>query len=277
LWANILTRRRGYLIGVAYTLVDLGFNFMSGSRETTLIPLICILMTYIIYRRRLPWKFILVLLPLVMIAIGFMDRYRQHLYKTATATNRIDFNEIRRGISKAVYDTEQEGGISETILRGVARFDDMQSIARIHYGVPDEVDYLRGETFKLILPGFVPRALWPDKPSLIVPANRWFFTREYGSSPLTTVGEGYLNYGYPGVVFAALICAIALQLTNRFMTSILYNTACIPVYVVAVAIVARIHTAALCSLLTTFPKLICLALLVHLFTRRRRSAEQLSA
>jgi hypothetical protein len=271
-WANIFARRKGYLLGFGYAAFDFLYNFASGSRESTIIPLIAILMTFVVYRRRLPWKTLLIVLPFIMLMLGFMDRYRNKLNETALSSSKIDIAEITSSLAKASLRTEEQGGLYMVALTGISRFDDLQSIARIHNGVPNEVDYLRGETYNLILPGFVPRFLWPDKPTIIVSINLWFFTGDYGSSPLTIMGEGYLNFGYPGVALAALLSAVAIQLGNRIISGMLYNTACIPVYAVAIGIVARIHTAAAAVLLTTFPKLIALALLVHLFTRRRRRA-----
>jgi hypothetical protein len=68
--------------------------------------------------------------------------------------------------------------------------------------VPGIVDYQRGATLTNAITGLVPRFLWPDKPVLNLgefATQVIFQSQSVSNSPLTDVGEFYLNFGVAGV------------------------------------------------------------------------------
>jgi hypothetical protein len=83
-------------------------------------------------------------------------------------------------------------------------------------------EFQHGATYAAMPAWFVPRALWEDKPS--GGGNTWFTStyvpRFYGpekvETSLSAIGEGYGNFGLPGVAMAGgLIALIASALTRN--------------------------------------------------------------
>ena len=74
--------------------------------------------------------------------------------------------------------------------------------------VPVHVAYARGEVLLSLLYPFVPRLLWPGKPQTGGYENIRRFTAlpqfENTSINISPLGEGYVNFGYGGVLFALL-------------------------------------------------------------------------
>jgi hypothetical protein len=132
--------------------------------------------------------------------------------------------------------------------------------------------YEEGETYARIPASLVPRALWPEKPKVIRPINEWFFHREGGQSPVTTVGEGYLNFGVLGVVLAGIVGALLLRLAEFPVIWCLRNVAVLPVYVGLIGVCSRLHTQPFAIWVTSFPKAILFAFLVYVLTKSRNAA-----
>ena len=95
---------------------------------------------------------------------------------------------------------------------------------------PSEIDYLRGDTYKILLSKIVPRIFWKDKPSDDL-ANK--IGREYKvlndndfstSWNLPIINEAYINYGIYGVIIITFILGIIVRLfSETFSVNNFYN------------------------------------------------------
>ena len=266
LFAAALTRNLNWAVAGAYFIADFTWNFLSGSRERTVMPFIAMLLVYIVHRNRIPWKGLAIMLLPAILLMGFMDVYRQTVRRFADV-DRISFTQVMQALVSA-RDRSESVGLGATFIIGMGRISDLEPIAEVYRNVPDVQPYLMGETYERIPASLVPRALWPDKPVVSFGINEWFFRHEGGSSPLTVMGEGYLNYGWFGVVLAAIVIAIMLRLMDRFMLRSVNNIAVLPVYMGFVALSARLHTQSLSMWIGGFIKLIGVAIVMHLLTKR---------
>jgi hypothetical protein len=266
--ATMLTGRLNKFIGIGYILVDLFWNFASGGREQTIVPVLAVVATYIVYRNRIPWKAILISIVPGLLLLGFMDYYR-YAVRESQGTTSFSVGGMISAIGTATRATEDQG-IQQTILRGVARVNDLDSVAAMYSWVPESLPYQNGETYARIPIALVPRMFWPDKPPVMMPINEFFFRYEGGSSPTTTMGEGWLNFGIAGVVLAGFLSAVILHLTELFVVRFLWNAAILPVYIGAIAILARMNAQPMAVWVTAVPKVMLLVVIVHLITRPRR-------
>jgi hypothetical protein len=245
-----------------YTLMDFGYQFISGSRQRTLTVPIVILITYFVYIRRVPLK-----IPFAGI-IGFMDLYR-YAIRDYAETNRISLYAVVTAINRATEISEKQG-IDKIILGGVGRLNGLEPLCAIVLWVPQQQPYLNGETYERIIPAFVPRFMWKDKPFTTMTINEWFFRREGGSSGVTNMGEGYLNFGIVGVILAAALYAIVVRGVDNLIVGFLRNSAVLPVYVGTMAILAYQHHQPYSVILPSMVKILMLVILVHLLTRPGR-------
>src|SRR5207247_1918927 len=172
-----------------YLALEFLWNFFSGSRERALIVFITVAGTYVVCRRRIPVKLLTAGALASLFLIGFMEYYRYAVGNSADAAT-IEASTIQESLRTA-RETSRDSGMERTLVVGLSRLSDLDSIAAIHLWVPSSVDYLGGETYAGIFTALVPRFLWPDKPLTIMPINNWFYTSEVGSSPTTTMGEAY--------------------------------------------------------------------------------------
>ncbi|MBN8826815.1 MULTISPECIES: hypothetical protein [unclassified Spirosoma] len=98
------------------------------------------------------------------------------------------------------------------LFRSSVRFNQGILIGSAMAKVPTYEEYARGEVLLSFVYPFVPRFLWPDKPLAGGFANIKRFTTlpqlENTSMNLSPIGEGYVNFGYGGVLFAWLYGAV---------------------------------------------------------------------
>jgi len=87
---------------------------------------------------------------------------------------------------------------------------------------PDVEPYRMGDTLKVTLFGFIPRALWPEKPIgigkeitkyLVGP----FYEPTHGYSAATTIlGDFYLNFGWVGIVLGGFVIGFACRVVLEY-------------------------------------------------------------
>ncbi len=89
-----------------------------------------------------------------------------------------------------------------------ARFNQGIMIGSAMANVPMHEPYANGEVLLSFLYPFAPRLLWPNKPQTGGHENIRRFTSlpqsENTSINLSPIGEGYVNFGYGGILFAGL-------------------------------------------------------------------------
>ncbi len=109
---------------------------------------------------------------------------------------------------------------NEKLLEGFSRSGD-ESLERVLRMTPSVVPFWNGKTYEHIPYIFIPRFLWPTKPS----RHFWHeFGIKYGylseddwqtSVAVSFLAEGYMNFGYAGLYGIAAIFAIILAIAER--------------------------------------------------------------
>jgi hypothetical protein len=264
-FAAALTRKLNWAIAGTYVFADFMWNFTSGSREKTVTPFLVMLFVYVVYRNRVPWKFLILSALPALLLLGFMDLYRSTVFRFSDV-DRISFSQVMYALTRA-KGTSESAGMGATLAIGINRLNDLEPISEIYRNVPEMHPYLDGETYAMIPMSLVPRALWPDKPKVAIGINNWFFRHDIGSSPITVMGEGFLNFGWPGVLLAAAASALILRLIDRLMVRFVNNLAMLPVYIGFVAYCARVHTQPMMMWISSLIKVIAVALVVHMLTQ----------
>ncbi len=96
---------------------------------------------------------------------------------------------------------------------------------------PLEIDYLKGETYKILYSKFIPRILWPSKPNDDL-ANR--IGRKYNelnkddyntSWNLPIINEAYINYGFLGITLIMFVLGFVVRLFTNFFSVSNFNNA----------------------------------------------------
>jgi len=116
-----------------------------------------------------------------------------------------------------------ERDVTDATSSAISRTDLIHQFAHIYSLTPEIVPFQYGDTYSYFAVAFIPRVIWPDKP-MAGGANDFFavaygITSEEGVKRVTfgvsLLGEGYINFGAPGVVFIMALQGVILILLQH--------------------------------------------------------------
>jgi hypothetical protein len=212
---------KGLLAGVL--VLDVGHSFLfSSMRGEVAYPIFMVGLAYLM-RKAITRRGVLVIgcllvgIALVYTSLGEMRKYR------VMGTQRI--TTIREGTVPGYSEgvTIDSGGVGSSILTLIARgcqYGQLSQVARI----VDEEGFYEGETLRYLTYAFIPRAIWPEKPTIA--PGQWFAAKighaqlvgenRYSNSiNMTVAGELYLNFGWTAAILGMVVLGAAFAFVWR--------------------------------------------------------------
>lgn len=227
--ARLRHQSRFALVLLAVLLpLTMALNFLTGIKELILAPLAVVVLTFIVYRRQLQLRWV----ALGVIALAL-------LYPTAQFWRDVVLVKNTRGVSdvlarpgpaldrtwRFLLSTSPFSYFEEGIEATGRRLDAVGIAAVIIRDTPEVSPFQYGRTLALLPITYIPRAIWPDKPTITI--GRWI-TKTYryrgheipSSTGPSWIGEFYLNFGIPGIMLGML----GLGLLIRFAHASLFRS-----------------------------------------------------
>lgn len=174
-----------------------GTFLTNGGREQALLIIICSVIIWIIRDSKIKFSVLIISGVLVIFLIGFLGSFRNSSYTGAKSSS---FE------TSSLTDFLVDQGVKKLSQRNW----EFNSLLPILAYVPEQVNYLYGETFAGLVVSPVPRSIWPGKPyvSLGRRAGAIFFNLDLVSIPAGPLGEAYWNFGVFGVAVIFLLFGI---------------------------------------------------------------------
>ena len=220
------------LLILAYVFIALVVGISSGWLGSFVgLGVICVIV-YTHERRRLPLAAALIVLPVILFFQPGKAAFRERYWRVNSTDSYSDSYSERIGFwvknSWNMWDdaiTDRTGEQGKLLANAtLSRFSLLQQTANVMELTPDSVPYQYGSLYSYIAVTFIPRFMWPDKPS-VNDANHWYQV-SYGltepgnlssvSIAVGTVAESYINFGWLGPVFIMLPLGIFLGSFQRF-------------------------------------------------------------
>jgi hypothetical protein len=178
-------------------------------------------------RRNLPWKtLILTTLLLLFLQVG-KNEFRGQYWGEETNAGTIERVQfwIARSASLWGDALQSQDRVSSLQLasKSLERASLLMQVAHVLEMTPSQVPFQEGQTYRFMAVTFVPRLFWPDKPS-INEANKFYqvaygLTTERGlqgvSIAVGSLAEGFINFGWAGVIGIMLLLGIVLGIYQR--------------------------------------------------------------
>ena len=213
------SRAHGLLL-TCLTGIELAFGFASGYKGNVLTPVFLLLLVYAYYREQLPKRVLFVsatIFVLVLIPANLL-----HREELSTGTGVSGVAAQTSGAVAASLRLPLEERLSILGQWSSVRFRNLDSVALILQKTPTPYPYLEGKYY-VIAPAatFVPRVLWPAKPTFDLGLQ---FSRTYRrlppsirtSTPITHVGGLYMNFGWLGIMAGMTLLGIASSLLFKW-------------------------------------------------------------
>ena len=214
-----------------YGLVVLtaGRGISTGSLEAALVPVGVLFLVKWLYTRRMALAPILVTIFMVLFLSPVKSDYREKVwYGAAPETAEMSAPEktlfwIRQATEYWSDTLAGSRDFTEATASATSRADFIHQVAHIHALTPSVIPYQYGETYSYFLVAFIPRVLWPDKPTA-GNANGFFgvtygITTEEGAKTtafgVSLLGEAFINFGWYGVVLIMLLQGIIISVLEH--------------------------------------------------------------
>ncbi len=178
----------------------------TGMLENALMPLVLMLAVRWHATRKMPWVAILAGLVLFGVLNPAKSEYRRQVWYSG---EEYGFNESLsvwgEAVEGEIQGSVEQGMWQEVIRETLARFDLVHRFVYVREMTPSYVPYYRGETYSYFLYAWIPRLIWPDKPSASAANQRidvdYAFKYEWQDSTISIgqLPEAYANFGIIGI------------------------------------------------------------------------------
>lgn len=231
-----------------YIAVALGFllGLSGGMLENALMPplLVTIIRWQSTHRPPLLWFACGALL--VVALTGVKAQYRQIAWSGEESLGVTDRLSLWLDLSRQqVQDSGQDEGGSKgesSLTKTVSRLDLLHILAHVAERTPESIPYYGGMSYAYAVTGWIPRFVWPDKPTAQVENNALVLDYDLldKADSTTSIGvghvaEAYANFGVPGVVGVMGLLGMMFGLLCRMLNGpnseggrVIYLTALLP-------------------------------------------------
>jgi hypothetical protein len=191
---------------------------------------------YLVIHRRVPWTaIVLVIASTFFLQVG-KNEFRGVYWNVEASADPLERAEFWLNASASNWlDSLQTGGRTDSgqlASRTLERASLLNQLAHVLELTPSQVPFQRGQTYSYLAITLIPRFLWPDKPS-ISQANQ-YYQLAYGLTDLRnldsvsiavgSMAEGYINFGWLGVVCVMVGIGIILRVYESLCTADQSNT-----------------------------------------------------
>lgn len=195
----------------------------TGMLEAVFIPMLVLLTARWSANGRVPVILMLLGVVVVVVLNSAKSDYRSEVWyaeKVPTVTEQLAVWADKSAV--VINSLSTPTGLNDAIVRTVHRFDYIHIFAHVIEQTPSSLPYYGGDTYGYLIYGWIPRALWPDKP-MASEANVTF-ALDYGllmdsQRDTTRMGigfltEAYANFGVWGVPVAMFIIGCLFGVAN---------------------------------------------------------------
>lgn len=217
---HIFDSRLYRIAAIVVFLTSMAIGLLSGMLESFLIPLAVMAVYRWLFSKRTRLLWILSGFLLFLILNPAKLDYRTDIGNLAETQNEITVGD-RLGSWQAALSSKWSvaDNVEENLDSSRSRMADLLPVAQVIEYVPDSIPYANGEPWMAIPYSLIPRALWPDKPDLTQMTNGEYaltFNRlsdtqvKVTAFNLPQLADGYWNFGWPGVIFIAILAGLSM-------------------------------------------------------------------
>lgn len=268
-------------LAVFLVLLSVGLGFIGGMFQNVVQPLVIWAMCRWIVKGRIP-----VLLIIGVTLAFFILQPVKGSYRSMALLSGRNFSTMEKvGLYATLIEKQWFGTQDDPVnlvLSGQTSAKNRLSLlmATAHYveWTPEPFDYRNGSTLGYPLYGWIPRALWPDKPiaqqaNKILPVDYNF--QSVTSQTVTMFGVGhvaevYINFGILGIIPLFFVFGMLYRIPELVMGRT-RNTATISIFVATAIAMAGIGSSVSDAFGGFVQQLLLQGLLLRLLTRHRPS------
>jgi hypothetical protein len=206
--------------------VELAYRLSTGAVFEPVLMLLFLFYVRWIVTRKINWVLVALFLAMFAIFNPIKSQYRAVVWRTTEGQSMPVIERVSLFVSLAgEFWFTRQVATDDVRSNLMERLNHLVLAAHVTNTTPDEIPYWYGETLTSAGYVFIPRVLWPDKPSLTFGVQ---FGHRYGmldvsntstTVNLTWVTELYANFGYFGVIVGMALIGVAFALMERWFAT----------------------------------------------------------
>src|SRR6267142_2408791 len=219
------------LLVVGFLALRLVIGLSSGLLGSFASIILVCAAVYVAEKRRIPrLAFVLVVLFTLFFQVGKQE-FRKAYWTGSTATSKIDrvvfWTETSFKKWQEALSDRSGRALAYAMNESMSRVSLLTQTANVADLTPATVPYQGGQLYSYLVITWIPRALWPDKPS-VNDANQ-FYQVAYGMSKeedldkvaigVGVMTEAYISFGWYGVVGIMFLIGIFYDVYRRILFS----------------------------------------------------------
>ncbi len=202
----------------------------TGLIENAFIPVVSVFVVQWQARRRLPWQWLVAAAVLFVVLNPAKFAFRSLVWFGGADYSLGDrlglWSDLAAESATNLVQPTFAGDRETAVLGALSRFDLVHKFAYVRTLTPQVVPYYQGSTYAYFLVAWIPRAIWPDKPTATGGANDRMDV-DYGlkfEGQATSIGSGLLpeafaNFGAIGVILVMALQGAVLALLSAMFDS----------------------------------------------------------
>jgi hypothetical protein len=201
------------VIGIVGFQVVLGF--VSNTKELAMLGGILVIVTIYLVRGRVAKTWLIAALLFISLAFPVFQAYRTAVVGERGVTNAEAAGNIGNALHLALDADRQNSDVK--VVAFFERSSVKSAVELIVSRVGADVAYQRGHTLSPILTVFIPRLIWPNKPSVetgLLLNDEFHIAEAIVYISPSYLGELYWNFGWPGALIGLLLIGRLLGYIN---------------------------------------------------------------
>lgn len=189
----------------------------TGLIENAFIPLVSVFIVQWQARSRLPWRWLAVAAAMFVVLNPAKFTFRSLVWfggADYSLGDRIGlWSDLAAESAGNLLQPTFAGDRENAVLGALSRFDLVHKFAYVRTMTPQIVPYYQGSTYTYFLVAWIPRAIWPNKPTATGGANDRMdvdYQLKY-EAQATSIGIGLLPEAYANFGVAGVLLVMALQ------------------------------------------------------------------
>ncbi len=196
---------------------------LSGQRSEILRHIIAVMVCIFLYKT-INFKKLLIFLSVIFIIfvaiMSVMETYTILVHNIDVDVSSVNIIDGISNLAEArrVMDTLSYSTLSP-LDKTIQRLGDIRSMGVLYPQVPETIGYIYGSSYWGILFTFIPHSIWPSKPDFEIRGEimKRALPMQYASSPLTLVGEAYVNFSFPGIIIVFILIGMMARQFDDFV------------------------------------------------------------
>jgi hypothetical protein len=203
----------------------------SGMLENALVPLVLVFLMLWEMRRRLPLAIVVLSAAMFLPLNAVKTDYRAQAWYGDRQVSMLEsvtlwYDNVMPLITSRSGDDAGKNA-NELIQSTTSRFDLIHTFSLVMGQTPAVIGHSNGETYGYLIYGWIPRALWPEKP--IAQQANVRFAVDYGlliddQTGGTMIGighiaEAYANFGTVGIIVVMALMGVFFAVVDRVFNS----------------------------------------------------------